>query len=595
MELYIYNKELDLMGVFDTANAVIWNRRYYAPGEFEIHTAATEIALYLIQKQYLVAKPDSVEFGIIENVTIEQTEEGEFIKATGRFGSSILARRIVFETTIISDTVENAMRSLVYDNVINPDIAARAISNIELGTLNSFAETVQFQVSYRNLLSTLTGLAETSGIGYRLRFDPALQKFYFETYKALDRSAGQSVNSRAIFSNDYDNLLTSLYQTSDMEISNVALVGGEGEGTDRKMVVVGTGSGADRYEVFVNAKEVRMEDGITEPDYYAMLAQKGAESLLPSIEYFEGSVLPEGNLIYKTDYDLGDIVTIENVKWNKRIDVQITEITEVYDEYGARTLIPIFGQATPTLADALSGREDTSGSGSGGSEIVVTANKALVSDSTGKMAASSVTTTELEHLTGVTGNVQAQLNGKAAASHTHTASQITDFLNKVYPVGSIYMSVVNTSPATLFGGTWSAFGAGRTLVGFDVGQTEFNAAEKTGGAKTHVLIESEMPSHTHVQNSHNHTQNAHNHVQDPHSHRAQFRLNGGSGTARDIPDSTAGNYKALNTWNENTTATNQATTATNQATTATNQNTGGGAAHNNLQPYITVYMWKRTA
>ena len=72
MELYIYNKELDLLGVLDTANAVIWNRRYYAPGEFEIHTAATEIALYLIQKQYLVAKPDSVEFGIIENVIIDR-------------------------------------------------------------------------------------------------------------------------------------------------------------------------------------------------------------------------------------------------------------------------------------------------------------------------------------------------------------------------------------------------------------------------------------------------------------------------------------------------------------------------------------------
>jgi microcystin-dependent protein len=177
----------------------------------------------------------------------------------------------------------------------------------------------------------------------------------------------------------------------------------------------------------------------------------------------------------------------------------------------------------------------------------------------------------------------------------------------VYPVGSIYISVLNTNPNAFFGGTWVSFGTGRTLVGVDTGQTEFDTVEETGGAKTHTLTTNEMPSHTHTQNAHNHTQDSHNHTQNSHNHTQNahshdyawgegtgdgasgftFMRPAGFGFSRATTSQTA--------TNQATTATNQATTATNQATTATNQNTGGGAAHNNLQPYITVYMWKRTA
>ncbi len=161
---------------------------------------------------------------------------------------------------------------------------------------------------------------------------------------------------------------------------------------------------------------------------------------------------------------------------------------------------------------------------------------------------------------------------------------IGDILRLAYPIGSVYTSVVSTSPATLFGfGTWSAFATGRVLVGIDAGQTEFDVVEETGGAKTHTLLTTEIPSHTHIQDSHNHTQNAHSHTQRYHS--ATTGGLSGLATAPDTSSNTVTDY-AQTTAN---------TTATNIATTATNQNAGGGGAHNNLQPYIVVYMWKRTA
>ena len=128
---------------------------------------------------------------------------------------------------------------------------------------------------------------------------------------------------------------------------------------------------------------------------------------------------------------------------------------------------------------------------------------------------------------------------------------------------------------------------GKVPVGKNSGT--FSTLGATGGAETHTLTVDQMPSHTHIQNSHNHTQNSHNHTQNPHTHSAAYANNVGGSLNSFSLGSVSGQGALVN----NTTATNQATTATNQATTATNQNTGGGQAHNNLQPYIVLnYMIK---
>jgi len=159
------------------------------------------------------------------------------------------------------------------------------------------------------------------------------------------------------------------------------------------------------------------------------------------------------------------------------------------------------------------------------------------------------------------------------------SNNVVEVLKKVYPIGCIYTSTISTNPNTLFGfGTWSAFGSGRTLVGVDTGDGDFDSVEETGGAKTHTLTEGEMPEHTHIQNAHTHTQNAHNH---------QITVRSGVSAGNDYPQGTSSGTGS------NSISANSAATAVNQNTTAVNQNTGGGEAHNNLQPYITVYFYKR--
>lgn len=146
-------------------------------------------------------------------------------------------------------------------------------------------------------------------------------------------------------------------------------------------------------------------------------------------------------------------------------------------------------------------------------------------------------------------------------------------IERIYPVGAIYISTLATNPATLFGfGTWEVFGAGKTLVGLDSGDADFDTAEETGGEKTHTLTGAESG-----EKGHNHTQNAHGHAI-----RVQWGGDGGANV-----NSTSG---AGVPWRIDQSDSTSGTTATNQAVSASNAT----SAHNNVQPYIVVYFWKRT-
>ena len=124
-----------------------------------------------------------------------------------------------------------------------------------------------------------------------------------------------------------------------------------------------------------------------------------------------------------------------------------------------------------------------------------------------------------------------------------------------YPVGSIYLSVDSANPSNKFGGTWVAWGAGRVPVGVNETDSDFNAVEKTGGEKAHKLTISEMPDHVHSVDALSLKKSGESSAQS------------GSGTFA---------FSGL----VNTTSTD---------------GMGDGNSHNNLQPYITCYTWKRTA
>ena len=161
---------------------------------------------------------------------------------------------------------------------------------------------------------------------------------------------------------------------------------------------------------------------------------------------------------------------------------------------------------------------------------------------------------------------------------------IKQAIGAIYPVGSIYMSVKNTNPSTYFGGTWVAWGTGRVPVGVNANDTNFATVEKTGGASTVTLTTAQMPSHTHAKGTLA-TASAGGHTHDLKNQKTSWGTSGGN---RVLVDATSG-YTAVT---NKTTTSAGAHTHTISGSTAS---AGSGSAHNNLQPYITCYMWKRTA
>jgi len=150
-------------------------------------------------------------------------------------------------------------------------------------------------------------------------------------------------------------------------------------------------------------------------------------------------------------------------------------------------------------------------------------------------------------------NADNALNAEFAESADKlSGNTLTQIQDMFYPVGSIYTNAaVSTNPGTLLGfGTWVKFGEGKVLVGQDGTDGDFNALGETGGSKTHTLTENEMPSHTH------------GYTDRYVGYEAEYAVSGDS---------------------KNITSTEDVTDPT-----------GGDAAHNNVQPYITVKMWKRT-
>ncbi|MEO5298643.1 DUF859 family phage minor structural protein [Enterococcus cecorum] len=163
------------------------------------------------------------------------------------------------------------------------------------------------------------------------------------------------------------------------------------------------------------------------------------------------------------------------------------------------------------------------------------------------------------------------INGRAIKQNGRT------LLDMFYPVGSIFLSVNSTNPESYMGGKWSRFGNGRALVGVDETDSSFSYSSKTGGAKTHTLSKSEMPRHSHE-------------TRDVNGHKGYFWawsagghpsptlwIPGGNVSGGAMPR--GGNpLMSKQSWEGYTTT-----------------DVGDGRAHNNLQPYITVYMWRRTA
>lgn len=344
MEVRVYNADLYRVGQIENQTSIIWTRKFFETGNFEIHAPITPKNLKLFAPKNIVSIKGAKEAGVIEDIEKEESDIKNEITIKGRFLSSYADRRLIKGVVNYNNAkIEVVMRELLE--------RCDKIPLVELGELHGFTPTISFQATYRNLQTVLTKIAKYGLIGYRFTPDFDKHKIIFDTMQGTDHSYAQNKNKRVIFTESYNNLRNAIYKYNDRGLKTVAVVGGQGEGAARTIVTVGSGSGLNLREIFVDARDIS-PDGLSQAEYRAALYQRGVEALNEAkvAESMESEVDPKTNFTYKADYDLGDIVTVKKKAWGLYMHQRITELQEVY-EYGGGYVVPTLGDPLPETID----------------------------------------------------------------------------------------------------------------------------------------------------------------------------------------------------------------------------------------------------
>ena len=422
IDIYVLDKNLQVVGVIDSYKSLIWANRYVKIGDCELYLTANSESISLLTIGRYLARSDDDMVCVIKKIEIDTNiNEGNYLIVTGYDVKSFLDQRIIWTTERSNNSnLEDFIRTIVTNNVVYPYsyetrqfLKENGEQLIFLGDKANFSQVITEQVTYKNVGEKIREYGNTYQWGYK--FILTDESFEFQLYSGTDRS------SSVFFSNQYENLASTKYKNDKTNLGNAAYVGGAGEGTERLVWNYGYSTGVDRFELFVDAKDLSRSttwkdltqsyptasqggygyiSGSSSPYSYEMsqvdiqiiedsqlawlkstfpggeevtidgnlyyrahdaaiakletntpdenttvtieeiiysiyLLNRGGQAVA---EYgqkvsFEGSVIPNVTFVYKQDYFLGDVVSVEN-EYGISANARIIEVVEVLDDKG---------------------------------------------------------------------------------------------------------------------------------------------------------------------------------------------------------------------------------------------------------------------
>ena len=347
----VFDKNMNGLGAVDLYDELVWERRYYEAGYAEMHAPATVNNSELLKIGNILYKNGATEAMIITALSENKSESIESKVAYGRFLSSLLHKHIVRSEIYYDGPVEELMRTLVAETVMNKN-NDDYISFIRLGKKAGLSKKYSGYIEYGDLHDTLKKLATETDVAFRVRFDPSDKIAYFECYEGKDRSVMQTVNPQVVFSELYDNILSSAELMTDTT-EEVTTVTARYKGPYGEVSVTYNPSakqGVNKKELYIKGDAVTYTDsqGVTHLDKAETrkkLMQQAKEAIKTVRRDFTCSTGYAGG--YKTDYDLGDIVTIYKPDWGVTAHLRIDKITENTTAAGYE-VIPVFGTPHPS-------------------------------------------------------------------------------------------------------------------------------------------------------------------------------------------------------------------------------------------------------
>lgn len=582
--LWIFNENLRRVGLLRQYEMAQWSNKFRDIGTFSINARYVDENLFLLDKTktYYVllymsndkTKSDSWNtlhnvLGKIEKVSKENDEDADYpstIKIEGRLMPFLFSKRVIAGTfdyknmeliAYVTDLITRCFGKNT-ERYIDMNISYQKDNKVYEDTL------ITKQITGGQLWEEMSDYFEQYKLGIviapKINKTFELSSVYGEHLSGLsnvagfevliktgvDRTRGSGLNT-VIFSKSLSNIKRASYSYNSESDMNVAYVAGEGEGAERKWYEIqkdseNKKSAWSREELWIDARDIQSEGEddttLTDEEYNKLIEQRAYEKFQENTVMDEYSAtVNEHNqrYVYMRDYDLGDWVTIQDRDLGIEIDAQIVEVTTTLQ------------------------------------------NNETINDITFEYGKANKT--EIKDIRTMSASVEEISN-----NIKYIDKKISDLLNMFYPVGSIYETMDSSfDPNKKWGGTWERI-KGRVLVGVDENDSDFNTTEKIGGEKTHKLSVNEMPSHSHS--------------------ASEKSLKGGVnnisgqdktwGLTSSGIFSNWGDTKGLYSTSRETTTNYKDGFYLDATHTHTIGNTGGGNAHNNLQPYITCYIWKRT-
>lgn len=357
--VYVLGQNLKRLGIVNNYTALSWSPVWGNGGSFTLYAPVTEENTLLLQKENLVWI-EGDEVGVIEviNKSIDEDTGTPSIEVSGRYVEMVwLGKRIVWGTLTKKGKPSAVIRELVNTQVINPTEAKRKIPGIVSEQVEDFGESLQYVNSYGNVWDEIEKLNSENNLDTRLIYDKSAYKLKLTIKDATDKSSLVRITT------ELGAFFTSAYTLDISDYCNLALVAGEGEGAERKLIQVGDFSGLNRSELYVDARDLQSEnsDGTTlsVTEYEAALLLRGKNKLLehPIFQEYSANLKLTGTEAFKfgKDYFLGDLITIED----SQLMVKLVAIVRGHDlsrDRSGETESLVLGLALPTITTLLKRR-----------------------------------------------------------------------------------------------------------------------------------------------------------------------------------------------------------------------------------------------
>lgn len=317
MELILLDSDFQTLQIIDNYESLIWYRKYGKIGEFSLYVGSDYYEV--IKAAAYIYINSGKELAVIEQFEIEGTR----CSVRGRFYETKLGDKVIYPTL---DFYNQSPETIVYS------ILGQYFPDISIPAPTGMGSLMTTQYTGKTVLEAILDICSQQELGFLLTYDYKNDQLKFSLYQGKDRRQTQNENGFIIFSENYENLLAYKYNYSDKDTKNFAYVAGQGEDDGRVVVQVDVSGGKQHREMWVDARDLSQDGGMTLAQYQQILTQRGLEKLIEFLPIENIECTPNNSAyVYQVDYDLGDLCSIEIKELGLSLEERIQEVTEVYE------------------------------------------------------------------------------------------------------------------------------------------------------------------------------------------------------------------------------------------------------------------------